>query len=189
MFTLSFPRLVTWLLCLALINLTACSSYEVGETIDNWNNVSVYYNGSTGNTSGRHVTADGYNLGLKWQCVEFVKRYYYEHLNHQFPDSYGHAKDLFNPALADGTLNTQRGLLQFKNGGASKLQPDDIIIFDSNFFNEYGHVAIVTTVSDDAFEVIQQNTGTRTRQSFPLEKLDGNWQTNDRILGWLRLKP
>ncbi|MFA0963395.1 hypothetical protein AB9P05_16445 [Roseivirga sp. BDSF3-8] len=49
--------------------------------------------------SGRNLTPDGYNLGLKYQCGEFMKRYYYLHLNHKMPDSYGHARDFFNPSL------------------------------------------------------------------------------------------
>ncbi|MGN2920302.1 hypothetical protein ACTFQ5_16360 [Aliivibrio fischeri] len=64
----------------------------------------------------RNVAADGYNLGLKYQCVEFVKRYYYEYFNHKMPDTYGHAKDFFNPDLPDGNLNKQRNLIQYKNG-------------------------------------------------------------------------
>jgi len=50
----------------------------------------VYYNGSVGHVSGRNLVPDGYNPGLKYQCVEFVKRYYYQHLNHKIPDSYRH---------------------------------------------------------------------------------------------------
>ena len=70
-------------------------SMEIGDKVDSLNGVFVYYNHSVGNVSGRNTTADGYNLGLKYQCVEFVKRYYYENLNHKMPNSYGHAKDFF----------------------------------------------------------------------------------------------
>src|SRR5690554_7449178 len=61
---------------------------EVGKAIDSLNNVLVYYNGDVGTVIGRN-TRNGYNLGLKFQCVEFVKRYYYEFYNHEMPDSYG----------------------------------------------------------------------------------------------------
>ena len=67
--------------------------YDVGQKIDTLQGVYVYYNGGVGNIEGREVTKDGYNLGLRYQCVEFVKRYYYEALLHKMPDSYGHAKD------------------------------------------------------------------------------------------------
>jgi hypothetical protein len=61
----------------------------------------VYYNGGVANVVGRNVSVDGYNLGLKYQCVEFVKRYYYQHLGHKMPDTYGHAKDFFDRNVAD----------------------------------------------------------------------------------------
>src|ERR1035438_10622271 len=54
--------------------------YQVGQEIDRLNSVAVFYNGGVSHTSGRHSAPDGYKLGLKYQCVEFVKRYYYERL-------------------------------------------------------------------------------------------------------------
>src|SRR5690554_6276683 len=69
------------------------SDFSIGQRIDSLNDVFVYYNGGVDHVSERNTTTDGYNIGLKYQCVEFVKRYYYEHLNHKMPDSYGHAKD------------------------------------------------------------------------------------------------
>lgn len=90
-------------------------NYEVGQKIDELNGVNIYYNGGVGNVNGRLLTEDGYNLGLKYQCVEFVKRYYYEHLNHKMPDTYGHAKDFFDSSLKDGEKNKQRNLIQYLN--------------------------------------------------------------------------
>ena len=55
-------------------------NYEVGQPLDSLNNVVVYYNGGVDNNSGRNTSADNYNIGIKYQCVEFVKRYYYQHL-------------------------------------------------------------------------------------------------------------
>ncbi len=55
----------------------AASSNDIGSIIDEFNGVAVYYNHNVGNVSGRNLAPDGYNLGLKYQCVEFVKRYYF----------------------------------------------------------------------------------------------------------------
>ena len=118
---------------------------KVGDTLDVFNNVYVFYNKNMNNTSGRNVTKDGYNIGLKWQCVEFVKRYYYDHLNHKMPNSYGHAKDFFNPSLKDNQKNKDRNLVQFTNGSQLKPEVNDLIIFDANIFNAYGHVAIISS--------------------------------------------
>lgn len=87
------------------------SDFSIGQRIDSLNGVFVYYNGGVDHVSERNTTTDGYNIGLKYQCVEFVKRYYYEHLNHKMPDSYGHAKDFFDNTVTDGQLNKKRNLI------------------------------------------------------------------------------
>lgn len=162
---------------------------EIGTAVDSLNGVKVYYNGNVGNVSGRN-TSDGYNLGLKYQCVEFVKRYYYQHLNHKMPDSYGHAKDFFDKSIADGSLNPKRNLYQFTNPSSSKPKVDDLVIMDATQFNSYGHVAIVSWVGENEIEIIQQNPGpfAPSRVKFDLEKGQNNlWKIkNSNLLGWLR---
>jgi hypothetical protein len=165
------------------------SSHSIGEPIDSLNGVIVYFNGPVANVTGRNLTADNYNLGLKFQCVEFVKRYYYQHLNHQMPDSYGHAKDFFDPNLPDGTKNKRRNLMQYTNPGTVKPKVNDLLVFSATPFNEYGHVAIVSEVTADELEIIQQNAGESadTRVIFSLSKEGDKWRIgNQRILGWLR---
>jgi len=161
----------------------------VGEEIDQFNGVAVYYNGGVGNVEGRNLAPDGYNLGLKYQCVEFVKRYYFEHLNHKMPNSYGHAKDFFNRRLGDGQNNPDRNLIQYTNGSSTKPRVNDLLIFKATEFNSYGHVAIISAVSDDDIGIIQQNPGVSadSRENFKLQKLSGKWSIkNKRVLGWLR---
>lgn len=169
--------------------LNATPFCAVGDRLDSLNGVVVYYNGGAGNVSGRNVTEDGYNLGLKYQCVEFVKRYYFQHFNHKMPDTYGNAKDFFDAAVGDGRLNAQRGLLQFTNESSSCPRVGDLVVFDGSTFNEYGHVAIVSEVAEDEVEIIQQNSGAfgRTRKWLDLEQVEGRWRIDDdRLLGWLR---
>lgn len=164
-------------------------NFSVGEQIDSLNGVYVYHNGGVDNISGRNKTSDGYNLGLKYQCVEFVKRYYYEHLNHKMPETYGHAKDFFITNLSDGKKNTQRNLIQYTNPSATKPKADDLLIFEGSTFNKFGHVAIVSQVTDMNIEIIQQNSGPlgRTRETIKIEYKNGKWEIKEsRILGWLR---
>lgn len=185
------------MLFLNIVGLTAfnisniCNKYSVGQEIDNLNGVSVYYNGRVRNFEGRNVTKNGYNLGMKYQCIEFVKRYYFEYLNHEMPDSYGHSKDFFDRNIADGQLNQTRNLMQYKNQSDMKPAVNDILVFDGTFFNKSGHVAIISNVSDDEIEIIQQNSGLfgKSRERLQLQASDGKWEVkNKRILGWLRKK-
>ena len=166
-------------------------TYVIGERLDSLNHVVVYYNGGMGNVSGRNTAPDGYNIGLRYQCVEFVKRYYYEYYNHKMPYAYGNAIDFFNKTLKDGELNADRDLIQYTNPSKSKPQVGDLIIMDATWTNEYGHVVIVSGVTDDEIEIIQQNAGNpdHPRDVYDLELNDGLWEIdNSRILGWLRMK-
>ncbi len=165
------------------------SDFEVGQKIDSLNNVVVYYNGGVDNVVQRN-TEDGYNLGLEYQCVEFVKRYYYEHYNHKMPDSYGHAISFYNNSIPDGEKNTQRDLIQYSNPSAISPREGDLLVMKGTVFNRYGHVAIISKVENTQIEIIQQNPGpySPSRASFELLKTAENtWKiNNDRVLGWLR---
>ena len=58
-----------------------------GEVTDSINGVYVYHNGGVNQSSGRNLVK-GYNVGIKYQCVEFVKRYYLKFYHHKMPDAY-----------------------------------------------------------------------------------------------------
>lgn len=164
-------------------------NHQIGEKLDSLNHVIVYYNGGVNNVIERNLTNDRYNLGLKYQCVEFVKRYYYQHINHKMPDSYGHAKDFFNSKLEDGAINSQRNLIQFTNSSKSQPKVDDLVIFKGTVSNRFGHVAIISNVTEDVVEIIQQNPGPygNSRVRFSLTFTGSKWKIeNNRILGWLR---
>ena len=161
----------------------------LGDSIDGFNGVAVYYNGSPRNVLGRHSAPDGYNLGLKYQCVEFVKRYYYYHLQHKMPNPWGHARDFFQTTLGDGQWNADRGLFQFTNPSRSKPRVHDILVFRGRPQNGFGHVAIVTQVTRERVYLIQQNAGSprNARTAYRLVRRDGAWKIrNARIMGWLR---
>ncbi len=169
--------------------LSILDNYEpgIGSVIDSYNGVNVYYNGEDANVFGRSMTGDNYNLGLKYQCVEFVKRFYYIHYNHKMPYSYGHATDLFNDDLPDRKLNKKRGLYQFKNGSEYRPLPGDILIFRGNYKNPYGHAAIVTLSKDRKLEFIQQNVGMSSREILNVEEIDNRFFIVDPdIKGWMR---
>ncbi len=165
--------------------------HKVGEVVDRFHGVAVYYNGRISNTAGRNVAKDGYNLGLKYQCVEFVKRYYYEYLHHKMPETYGNAKDFYDKTVADGGINKSRDLVQFTNGSKTQPKENDLVIFDGHAGNEYGHVAIVSKVSATEIEIVQQNPGVngKSRKKIALSFIHGKWKlAEERILGWLRMK-
>ncbi|MBN3003111.1 CHAP domain-containing protein [Chromobacterium alkanivorans] len=164
----------------------------VGEPVDAFNGVAVYYNGGVQNVEGRNLAPDGYNLGLRYQCVEFVKRYYYQRFGHKMPQDKGHARDFFQSGLDNGALNPERGLLQYRNGGGDAPRAEDLIVFAPWTFNRYGHVAIVSRIGPDFIEIIQQNPGPfgEARERLPLLMEQGVPRVDHpRALGWLRRAP
>ncbi len=163
--------------------------YFVGQKLDSLNGVYVYFNGRVGHTGKRNLSEDGYNIGLEFQCVEFVKRYYYQYYHHKMPDAFGNAKDFFDDTIADGTLNIKRDLLQFKNPSATKPAVGDLLIFDGHVGNKYGHVAIISVVDSNKIQIIQQNPGPFANSRVEINLIQENNQYKikyDRILGWLR---
>ncbi len=162
------------------------SEVGAGTKIDEYKGVAVYSNGSDYMSShGLNYSKDGYYYGYKWQCVEFVKRFYYEKYKYKMPDGAGNAKYFFNPMLQQGELNKQRGLVQFQNGGDIKPAADDLLVFTKG---SYGHVAIICDVGDDWVEVIQQNSEV-PRERFKLVVKDGRYtiRGDKEPAGWLRL--
>jgi hypothetical protein len=165
---------------------TKAKKYKCGEQIAIFNGVAIYYNDDN-ICKGRNLSIDGYNFGLKWQCVEFIKRYYYTVFLHKMPDSYGNAKDFFDTRLKDGEFNKQRGLYQYAKISSAKPQIHDIIIFDKHIFNPFGHIAIISKVTDTQIEWVQQNVGLQTKDSCPLKKENKQWHIqHGRVLGILR---
>tara|TARA_B110000240_G_C13365985_1_gene396138 strand:- start:132 stop:788 length:657 start_codon:yes stop_codon:yes gene_type:complete len=129
---------------------------DCGDSIGSLNDVTVYLNsGGIMSCDGvRNLNPDGYSYGIKWQCVEFVRRYYYDYLDHKMPNRYGHASDYFRRAIPSGSMNSERNLLQYHNGDI-RPQKNDILVWAGT----YGHVAIVINVTDTTVSTIAQNVG------------------------------
>ncbi len=159
---------------------------KVGTVLDQLDGIGVYFNGPITNVIGRNVTADGYNLGLKYQCVEFVKRYYYERYGHKMPDSYGHAKDFYDTSIKGHGFNRKRGLFQHPNGGAMIPKHGDLVVFGPSHLNPFGHVAIISKVTDSSVEMVQQNVAKNTRATYRLQSYNSYYNIAEPdILGWL----
>lgn len=181
--TVSFIVTMTLLGVILLLNRDEA---KIDKEIDSYKGIVVYDNGKNlENNYGRHYSEDGYYYGEKWQCVEFVKRFYYEVKGHRMPDILGNAKDFFDPAVPQGKLNHRRGLLQFRNGGNVRPEVDDLLVFTGG---KYGHVAIISVVNEDSIEIIQQNVTGHSRQILPMTIKKAHYYigTTNPPAGWLR---
>ncbi len=97
--------------------------------------------------------------GLRFQCVEYVRRFY--HLIKGIETREGMTGDKWNgDASTYFQTANEKGLDAFSNGGSVPPQADDIITFQGGL---YGHVAVITVVTNEYIEFIEQNlsrTGT-----------------------------
>lgn len=186
--SMSIKSVVVSAVVCSVLMMSFTSFFKRGEVIDTFNGIPVYYNGEDfTNVSGRHVTRDGYNLGLKYQCVEFVKRYYYQHYGHKMPNTYGHAKEFFDKSLPDVAFNYDRGLMQYRNIRYEAPRVGDLLVYDGHGSNPFGHVGIISEVDDAYIEYVSQNVGDKTRQRIKLVEFQGIYTIADYdVLGWLR---
>lgn len=160
--------------CLIALFSSFTIKLECGEEIGSFNNVPVYYNDGFESCGDRNWSSDGsYSYGMKWQCVEFVRRYYYDALKHKMPNRWGHASDYFRLSIPSGNMNTERNLIQYHNGD-TKPKVNDILVWGAGT-GGYGHVAIVTTVLSDGVKVIGQNTGRYCNDWVKVKQKEGKY--------------
>ena len=165
--------LVSLYMSVAIFAVPTTSYSAEQKTIDMLNSVPVYENGIPYYQShGRHYAKDGYYYGKKWQCTEFVKRYYAQVYQHHMPDVMGNAKDFFDSGTPHRKLNKKRGLVQYRNNQDEPPKVGDLLVFD---YGAYGHVAIVSEVTPTQIEVVQQNIYGKPRQKLELRNEKGRY--------------
>lgn len=174
---------------IAAFGFLAWAESQAGARLDEFRGVAVFDNGPLiAKSHGRHYAPDGYYFGQKWQCVEYVKRFFHQAHGHHMPDVWGHAKEFFDNAVPHGQINPRRGLVQFRNGQAEPPRAGDLVVFTNGY---YGHVAIVSAVKSNSVEIIQQNILGRPRDVFVLASNQGRHQVGKAYApaGWLRVPP
>jgi hypothetical protein len=159
----------------------------LGYKLDSYKGVPIFYNGIFMFLGyGKHYSPNGYYFGPKWQCVEFIKRFYYQYYRHEMSNTMGRAIHYFNSELADGSLNSERNMIQYRNGSNVLPKEDDLLVF-SNF----SHVALISKVYKDKVEIIQQNQFLRSRKFLKMEIRNNQYflgDGKDTVAGWLRMK-
>lgn len=145
------------------------SADPLGAKLGSYNGVTCYSNGTSGRWSSKDplnsVTiqvSERYKVGkkwktrtidksivtgYKWQCVEYVNRYYA--LQYGLDIGGGNGADYYGRA-------SKKGLAAYKDGGKILPIPGDIVCWGGGP-GGYGHVAVVREVGSDYVKVIEQN--------------------------------
>lgn len=178
-------RWLVWLpLCLCMAAVFASAEAGCGQPISNPFDGQVALSNGTdtgpkGGSCGPPPQPGPY--GLKYQCVELIRRYYAQAQGIDTSTWAGNAVAYYNTA-------SEKGLTAYPNGGSESPAPGDVLVFQGS---TYGHVAIVITVSDARVEIIEQNWSRNVGQTaIPMTVADGKFtiahRGRYRVLGWLR---
>lgn len=123
----------------------------------------------------------GVNTGYKWQCVEYVNRYYYKVYGMNLLNTaiYGNAKNYYEYGN-----HAALGLAKYANAGSVAPQTGDILV---STYGTYGHVAIVTSVSATLVGIIDQNfSSTSARTLTRSGNTVGAFGSGYTVAGWVR---
>lgn len=121
---------------------------KFGSTYGVVNGVDVFSNGASGYASNLYNSTQGFNTGMKWQCVELINRFYLAVYGLNIRISGTNADEYFSTA-------SKRGLKAYSNGsGAPRI--GDIICFSGG---SYGHVGIIIEVASSYVKIAHQNGG------------------------------
>lgn len=105
---------------------------------------------------------DGIYMGYKWQCVEFARRWMYLNKGYIF-DDVAMAYDIFRlGSVRVAHENKRLPLHAFRNGSKRHPEPGCLLIWDEGGeFEDTGHVAVVTEVTEHYTRFAEQNVGHR----------------------------
>lgn len=182
--------LVVFVVSAARAQTPPCGEHLSVEAI--WQDVPALSNGiyQRGQNGGGSCGGRGQH-GLRYQCVEYIVGVAVQRGFDIQPWLWTDAVTFFDQSKSD-TL----GMVRIVNGGPDTLspaQPDDILVFSSTATNPYGHIAVVSNVSQDGntVTIIEQNwsdTGlaTLTRKAGTGERYELNQRGSYKVLGWLR---
>jgi surface antigen len=133
--------------CTLLFTSTVLAA-SFGTYLGQFNTVAAYSNGSVGYYSGQRNSVNGVDTGIKWQCVEFVRRYFY--IMFGISPNGGNALDWYPNAAS-------LGLDRYQNSGTTPPQVGDILCKGYTQGTPYGHVAIIKRVENNRVYTAQQN--------------------------------
>ena len=165
--------------------------------LGNFKGVEVYSNGShTFNDNPNNWQSNFFDesvTGLRWECTEFVHRYYLQiyGVNLSFSGDASGYYDYYSSASHDG-------IIAYSNNGTGLPQVGDILISEGTPNTKYdtGHVAIVSGVTSTMVTIVQQNWWEDKQDvTGGYVPINGNklgifnGGTYYPVIGWLRLAP
>lgn len=153
-----------------------------GQQVGDLDGVAIYSNSDV----GKPATQPSWSYGLKWECVEFARRY--------TSKQYGRTLPRVTSAVDFWTASGMpTDLRRVSNGGVELPQKGDLPIMANG---GHGHVVVVASASSSSVTIAQQNTARPTQPlSVSTSSLAGSKTyrvsalTGYTTLGWYTRRP
>ncbi|CAF1014722.1 unnamed protein product [Adineta ricciae] len=158
-------------------------------------NVPAYSNGNDSYYSGEDSYLYGTYMGLKWQCVEYARRWTFLRKSSVFESVEG-ANNMWTQLkyverVAD---KKQFSLKHHPNGSPTPPTNESYLIYPINKGAPYGHVAVIVDVLPNAIRIAEQNyyfnywTKNYSRE-LPVTYRNGLYYVQDisEIYGWMEI--
>jgi hypothetical protein len=139
--------------------------------------------------------------GMKWQCVEYARRWWVTHYDVTLLNV-PRACDIWSRTYVKRLSDGKNVALEMLASGASKDAPrvGDLIIWKKTAEQPVGHVAVVCEVTADSVRIGEQNVdnnlmwaGGSFSREFPLQRNENGVYTmrddEDPLFGWVRVHP
>lgn len=158
-------------------------------------NVRAYSNCNAGCVFFSPNTEGGIYTGIKWQCVEFARRWLLDNMGVVYGDV-DIASDIWSKIEVVSRVadKHQLSLIAFENGSVEPPKVGDLLIYSKEYLNT-GHVAVITDVDlpTGLLKVAEQNYSNQTwpadyaRQIDVINKNGRYWVLDAHLLGWKRV--
>lgn len=118
------------------------------------NGTPAYSNG--GSAHGKSGFESNGSLGMKWQCVEFSRRWLWDHAGLMLPDIHI-AAQIFSIPYVFNAAGEQVEVRPVRNNSTEKPTPNSFIIYCSAVGSFPGHIGVIVEVTDTEVRVADQN--------------------------------
>lgn len=142
-----------------------------------------------------NIGQQAHKTGMKWQCVEYARRWYIKQLGYTFA-SIDHAYEIWDLEHASKLASeTTLKWIKFPNGNTTgKPRVNDLLIYNKQQ-GIHGHVSVIVKVSNDEVYIAEQNyTNSLWEEDSYARKIplvhhqNGYYSLKDLgVIGWMRL--
>jgi hypothetical protein len=179
----------------SLILLFGTNDIEFGEEIGRVNNVVAYSSHNTKmNLEKNYIKVNNASIftGLKWQCVEFARRYLVlkHNITFQEIDNAYQIFDLNNFFYINNNKLITINIKKCINGTCNIIKEGSLLIWDHNV-DDTGHVAVITKVNKDNINIAEQNRENKKWKNNYSRQINFKYINNNiyildnHIIGWI----